>query len=230
MDNISLSKILFNNNSSPNISDTNLNLMQTNTENGINALGQLVADTIGLGDESTMKRYTNKEINYIDTSCFAYLNGCTCFGETINNGYLLTLLMNDDYRVQFYTSNADDKIIKFRKKVNTVWKDWIVLYDETINLSNYLKNSWETYGQCIAELDGNGCKHISACVINGTSNIIAQLPEKLKPTNGFAILPAVNYSSGVAKWVQIAANGQVTCHSSLLDGGNVYIVFSGSCL
>ena len=46
MDNVSLDKINFNNNTSPYISDTNLNLMQDNTENGINALGTIVENYI----------------------------------------------------------------------------------------------------------------------------------------------------------------------------------------
>lgn len=81
-----------------------------------------VIQKIGLGD--TVPIITNQELNDIEISGFVYLNTCTLNGTFINNGYLLTLIASQTYRVQFYIDAYENGVLQYRKCVNKTWSNF----------------------------------------------------------------------------------------------------------
>lgn len=77
---------------------------------------------IGLGSILPILKY--QELNDVAVSGFIYANACTVSGTTINNGYLLTLVMSETYKVQLFIDAYDTGILKYRKCVNGVWSSF----------------------------------------------------------------------------------------------------------
>ena len=98
---------------------SNIEGTATTTKDGLMSKeDKAILSSIGLGTEQ-LKRYTG-ELNNITTSRFVYAADCTYNGISLTNGYILTLIYNSNYKVQFYIS-ASSGALQYRRQVNGTW-------------------------------------------------------------------------------------------------------------
>ena len=114
--------INFQNGTTPANAET-MTQFQTNAKNGIDDMAITVKNAIGLGGEYA-PRIISKDINSVDLNGFAYTNDCNYGGTSIPNGYLLQLICNPNYKVQFYIVAGGTSGLQYRKLVNGSWQSW----------------------------------------------------------------------------------------------------------
>lgn len=90
-------------------------------------------NAIGLGT-AQVQRLTNFNINEITKSGFYYISNCKIGENTTEDGYLLNLNYNTNYKVQIYISPSfsNSKDIQYRKKSGGTWDNWNNLGDRKL--------------------------------------------------------------------------------------------------
>ena len=113
-----MEKINFINNSEPDISAENLNLMQTNVENAFKLTGL---------NEGTTSVISGAELNELGMlNGFAYVTTPKVNGVPfLGNGYLFQLCFAETYKIQlFIRATTDDSCLYVRRMINGSWKDF----------------------------------------------------------------------------------------------------------
>lgn len=86
---------------------------------------QNIKDTLnnsGIGNENKLIKDT--ELNNLSKTGFFYVNNCTIAGNVIENGYLISLIYVNSYKMQIYTNAYANSTLKIRKCVNNQWTEF----------------------------------------------------------------------------------------------------------
>lgn len=140
-------------------------------------------------------------------------------GNYIQNGSTHTVIGSERTNQQYgYQLSLSYNGIKFRTKFDNVWNSWedILLHPERANIE--LLNSWEAHAAQTPQIYRNAnMLHIAFVVKEGTSTLIATLPEGFRPKNTIFV-PASNLYKNSGTLINIQSDGQIVCESADVGG------------
>lgn len=176
-------------------------------------------------DKTKVETYFGN-LDNINTTGVLYVGNNAINKPAAQNGYCVTLILNQDFKKQIYYTQYFGRIegnAEFERVCNDgVWGAWVGPAE--LDVSKLLINSWGIHAdtECFIFKDKH-IVHIQLCVKEGTANNIAILPEKYRPQK--LIFFPLTTNDKIASYGSVNTNGYIQCDNSLV-GKLLFINFT----
>lgn len=212
-----MEKINFVNNSEPDISAENLNLMQTNVENALKLTGL---------NEGRTTVISGAELNELGMlNGFAYVTTPKVNGvPVLGNGYLFQLCYAATYKIQILArATTDDSCLYVRRMINNSWEDFAPISERITEGQEEPTNQFiDNKRVYVKRINcGNLPNSTTKTIAHGLSNVKIEHFEGIMRTNAMQTYSLPHVDTTATNSVRVQVNSLVIAIATARDWSNM---------